>query len=94
MLTPRFELSQDNEFIILVIHAPYAKVSEAEFDIENENVCFYSKPYYLRLHLPSRVVDEDDRNEATYDVDKGTFTAKIAKENKGLFNNFIVIVLL
>ena len=83
MLTPRFELSQDDEFIILVIHAPYAKVAEAEFHIEDENVCFYSKPYYLRLHLPKRVKDDDDENVARYDVDKGTFTAKIAKENKG-----------
>ncbi|KAK7111466.1 protein SHQ1 homolog [Littorina saxatilis] len=83
MLTPRFELSQDDDFIILVIHAPYAKVAETEFHIQDEIVCFYSKPYYLRLHLPNRVLDEDDRNEATYDVDKGTFTAKIGKENKG-----------
>ena len=83
MITPRFELSQDDEFLILVIYAPYAKVAEAEFHIQDENVCFYSKPYYLRLHLPKRVKDDDDENVARYDVDKGTFTAKIAKENKG-----------
>ena len=85
MLTPLFEINQDDEFIILIIQAPYAKVAETEFHIQDDTVCFFSKPYYLRLHLPGKVVDDDDRNEATYNVDKGSFNAKIAKETKGEF---------
>nr|KAG5704890.1 hypothetical protein BaRGS_003873 [Batillaria attramentaria] len=82
MLTPRFELSQDDDFLILVIYAPFAKVSDTEFYIEGEEIRFYSKPYYLRLHLSKPVV-EDHRTEAKYDVDKGCFTAKIAKLRSG-----------
>ena len=84
MLTPRFELTQDDQHVFLTIIAPYAKVAEAEFHIEKENVCFFSKPYYLRLHLPGCVIDDDERNEAKYDVDKGTFTVKLAKEKDGM----------
>ncbi|KAL8577919.1 hypothetical protein ACOMHN_011915 [Nucella lapillus] len=82
MLTPKFELSQDEEFIILTIYAPYTNVADAQFHIEDEVVIFHSKPYYLRLHLPGRVLD-DEKNGATYDADKGTYTAKIGKETKG-----------
>ena len=76
-------MSQDDGFLTIIIYAPYAKVAESEFHIEDETVIFFSNPYYLRLHLPKRVRDDDDGNVARYDVDKGTFTAKIAKENRG-----------
>ncbi|XP_076452080.1 protein SHQ1 homolog [Babylonia areolata] len=82
MLTPKFDLSQDDSFITLIIYAPYTNVAEAQFHTEDQMIIFHSKPYYLRLHLPGRVLD-DDRNEAAYDVDKGTYTARIVKETKG-----------
>ena len=82
MITPKFEISQDEEFIFLKIYAPFTKISEAEFFIECDNICFYSKPYYLRLHLPGRLAD-DDKCEAKYDVENGLYTANITKETKG-----------
>lgn len=82
MLTPRFELSQDNDYLILSIHAPFAKVSDTEFYIENLEIRFYSKPYYLRLHLSNPVV-EDGREEVKYEADRYCFTAKIPKQNSG-----------
>ena len=82
MLTPKFELSQDEEFIILIVHAPYTNVAKARFYSEEDVIVFYSKPYYLRLHLPKQVLHHK-RNVAEYDVDKGTYTARILKENKG-----------
>ncbi|PVD38054.1 hypothetical protein C0Q70_00664 [Pomacea canaliculata] len=82
MLTPRFELSQDDEYLFLQIHAPFAKVSDTEFFIEDLEIRFFSTPYYLRLHLPKPVI-EDGRASVKYDVDKGMFTAKIPKLNSG-----------
>ena len=49
MITPRFELQQDDEFIIITVKAPYTKVPDTEIYMEGTDFIFSSKPYYLRL---------------------------------------------
>ncbi|KAH0630246.1 hypothetical protein JD844_013041, partial [Phrynosoma platyrhinos] len=66
MITPAFELSQDPDFLTITIRVPYARVSEFDVYFEGMEFKFYAKPYFLRLVLPGRIV-EDGREKATYD---------------------------
>ncbi|NXP49912.1 SHQ1 protein, partial [Heliornis fulica] len=84
MITPAFELTQDPDFLTIVIKVPYARVSEFDVYFEGEDFKFYAKPYFLRLTLPGRVV-EDGREKASYNTDKGTFTIQLPKEIPGQY---------
>ncbi|XP_066470893.1 protein SHQ1 homolog [Tiliqua scincoides] len=81
MITPAFELSQDSGFLTIVIKVPYARVSEFDVYFEGKEFKFYAKPYFLRLALPGKIV-EDGREKASYD-DKGVFTIHLPKETPG-----------
>ncbi|NWH73206.1 SHQ1 protein, partial [Piaya cayana] len=83
MITPAFELTQDPDFLTVIIRVPYAKASEFDVYFEGEDFKFYAKPYFL-LTLPGRIV-EDGREKASYDADKGTFTIKLPKETPGQY---------
>lgn len=48
MLTPKFEVQQDEVFVTVKIFAPYAQITDAEVSITEEIFTFYSSPYYLR----------------------------------------------
>ncbi|XP_041080452.1 protein SHQ1 homolog isoform X2 [Polyodon spathula] len=82
MITPAFELSQEQHFLTITIHVPYARASEFDLYIDGEDFKLYAKPYFLRLTLPGRIV-EDGREKASFDVDKGLFTIRIPKETPG-----------
>ncbi|XP_026068988.1 protein SHQ1 homolog [Carassius auratus] len=82
MITPAFELSQDADFLTIVIRVPYTRTSEFDIYIQGEDFKFYAKPYFLRLTLPGRIV-EDGREKASFDIDKGLFTLHVPKETPG-----------
>lgn len=82
MLTPAFELRQDDDFLIVEIKAPYSKISEAEIYFHEEEFTFYSKPYYLRLHLPGKVV-ENGHETAKYISDNGLYVVHMPKQSPG-----------
>ncbi|XP_065605960.1 protein SHQ1 homolog [Cyrtonyx montezumae] len=84
MITPDFELSQDPDFLTIIIRVPHARLSELDLFFEGEDFKFYAKPYFLRLTLPGRVV-ENGREKASYDTDKGTFTIQLPKESPGQY---------
>ncbi|XP_010214371.1 PREDICTED: protein SHQ1 homolog [Tinamus guttatus] len=84
MITPAFELSQDPDFLKIIIKIPYARASEFDVYFEGEDFKFYAKPYFLRLTLPGRVV-EDGREKASYNTDEGTFTIQLPKEIPGQY---------
>ena len=48
MLTPRFELSQTDSQVTVIVHAPYANIKDTEVYVEGTDFRFYSTPYYLR----------------------------------------------
>ncbi|XP_072928491.1 protein SHQ1 homolog isoform X1 [Hemitrygon akajei] len=79
MITPNFELSQDANFLTIIIHIPYAKINEVDLYIDGVDFKFYVKPYFLRLTLPGKIV-EDGRETASYDADAGIFTIKVPKQ--------------
>ncbi|XP_073974072.1 protein SHQ1 homolog isoform X1 [Rhodnius prolixus] len=78
MLTPNFNLSQTEREICLVIRAPLANIAKTELVVNRNLIFFYSSPYYLRLHLPGELVD-DENQTGKYDSDKGEFTFILKK---------------
>nr|XP_006972650.2 protein SHQ1 homolog isoform X2 [Peromyscus maniculatus bairdii] len=82
MLTPAFELSQDRDFLTVAIRVPHARVSEFDVYFEGVDFKFYAKPYFLRLTLPGRIV-ENGGEQGSYDADKGIFTIRLPKETPG-----------
>ncbi|KAK6176745.1 hypothetical protein SNE40_014986 [Patella caerulea] len=82
MLTPAFEIHQDNDFLFFYIKAPYTKISDTEIFIEDNEFKFFSKPYFLRLNLPGQLI-EDGRETAIYDSNKGHITIKVPKKTQG-----------
>ncbi|XP_007945522.1 protein SHQ1 homolog [Orycteropus afer afer] len=82
MLTPVFELTQDPDFLTVAIRVPYARVSEFDVYFEGVDFKFYAKPYFLRLTLPGRVI-ENGSEQGSYDADKGIFTIRLPKETPG-----------
>ncbi|XP_013084553.2 protein SHQ1 homolog [Biomphalaria glabrata] len=81
MLTPKFSLTQDSEFIYIHIHAPYIRLSEAECFVDDDEFRFYANPYYLRLHFPGKI-QEDEKSTSKYDVDTGQLTVRVTKQTK------------
>lgn len=82
MLTPRFKISQDERHIYINVHAPYTNIGETEIDVDGENFLFVSSPYFLRLRLPGRII-ENDRSKGSYTCDSGDFNLTFDKENVG-----------
>ncbi|CAJ0952291.1 unnamed protein product, partial [Mesorhabditis belari] len=82
MLTPIFEIEQEENNLIIKIHARYAKISDTEVEYCDDLFVFSSKPYYLRIHLPKQVLD-DETGWAKYDADAGIFTICVPKKIKG-----------
>lgn len=82
MITPQFHLAQDDEFLYIKIDALLAKISDTEIFVDDDEFCFYSTPYYLRLHLPGSIV-EDNQSSCTYE--EGKFSLKFTKKNYAEF---------
>nr|XP_019572612.1 PREDICTED: protein SHQ1 homolog isoform X3 [Rhinolophus sinicus] len=82
MLTPAFDLSQDPDFLTIAIRVPYARVSEFDVYFKGVDFKFYAKPYFLRLTLPGRII-ENGSERGSYDADKGLFTIQLPKETPG-----------
>ncbi|XP_063629559.1 protein SHQ1 homolog [Cydia splendana] len=82
MLTPRFKLTQDDNHVYITVHAPYTNIGDTEIDVDGENFLFVSSPYFLRLRLPGRIV-ENDHSKGSYTCDSGDFLLTFDKENPG-----------
>ena len=55
MLTPRFSLDQCEDHLTVKIYAPFTNVADTEVFFDEQDFRFYSRPYFLRLHLPAQV---------------------------------------
>ncbi|KAL0114988.1 hypothetical protein PUN28_010509 [Cardiocondyla obscurior] len=94
MLTPRFEITQTEAEVTIIVHAPYANIKDAEVYVEGTDFRFYCTPYYLRLQLPGEI-EENDSSSGAYDCEKGDFTLRFSKVNKGeQFENLEMITTL
>lgn len=79
MLTPRFKLTQDDKHVFINVHAPYTNIGDTEIDVDGDNFLFVSSPYFLRLRLPGRIVDNDS-SKGSYSCDSGDFSLTFDKE--------------
>lgn len=82
MLTPRFKLTQDENHVFITVHAPYTNIGDTEIDVDGEHFLFVSSPYFLRLRLPGRIVDNDS-SKGSYICDSGDFNLTFDKETPG-----------
>jgi len=82
MLTPRFSLDQAEDFLTVRIFAPFTNVADTEVFFDELDFRFYSRPYFLRLHLPAPV-EETDEAQAHYDADTKSFVVQVPKKVKG-----------
>ncbi|KAK9458941.1 SHQ1 protein-domain-containing protein [Lipomyces oligophaga] len=82
MITPQFSVKQDDEYVYIDIKIVHLKAQNAELQAEGDVFRFSLPPYYLRLHLPGNIVD-DDRATASLDVGKSHLAVRFAKETPG-----------
>ncbi|NXK47387.1 SHQ1 protein, partial [Chauna torquata] len=104
MITPAFELSQDPDFLTIIIKVPYARASEFDLYFEGEDFKFYAKPYFLRQVVEAfkklcisffahRLtlpgrIVEDGREKASYNTDEGIRTFTIRLPKKSPGQHF------
>ena len=50
--------------------------------MDEDEFRFYSKPYYLRLHLPGEVIENEDAS-ASWEAESNSFVVKCPKKNEG-----------
>jgi protein SHQ1 len=82
MITPRFELSQDVDFVHVHISMPHLRAEDGEFYVDGHEFKFYLRPYFLRLTFQQRLV-EDGREGASYDAGSGLLSVRLPKEVPG-----------
>ena len=78
MIIPQFSLTQDENFLIIVIRVPYVKISKAEFYIEKNGFKFYLKPYSLSLTFAQSLKEVEYPEHASYDHN----TCKVDKRGR------------
>ncbi|KAK6023622.1 Ulp1 protease family, catalytic domain protein [Ostertagia ostertagi] len=61
---------QNDKWLTFIIRAPYAKIADTEIEYGDDIFMFSAPPYYLRVHLPREVVD-DNTGTAKYDSTLG-----------------------
>lgn len=83
MITPRFSITQDDEFVFLKIFISNIRFNAMglEVVIQENMIIFHLSPYYLRLRFPHELVD-DERSTALYDSKSECINVKIGKLNK------------
>lgn len=82
MITPRFSLSQDDNTVSIIIRAPYCSLNELDVSVDENVFLFTCMPYYLRLHLPGKLEDNDS-SKSSFNSDTGEFTFQYKKFNSG-----------
>jgi len=82
MITPQFEVRQDDGFVYVDIRAPYIKASHIQFEVAENVFVFSLPPYYLRLRFP-RAIKEDEFMTSSYDLNKAVVHCKVSKMHKG-----------
>ncbi|CAM9202978.1 unnamed protein product, partial [Choristocarpus tenellus] len=86
-VTPKFHVTQTDDFVLVSMHVPHVRIANAETYIDCREFTFYCKPYLLKLNFPHDLVDDEDRCRAVFDPneDGGTITAHLPKAEPGLY---------
>lgn len=81
MITPEFELSQDEAYVSVKIKVPYVKISNAEMVLDENDFTFLLQPYYLKLSFKQAFVGNDKIHSAIYDHNTQFITVQLEKLN-------------
>lgn len=86
MLTPRFELKQDDEFVYITVFISNIRFSAAaiEMVVNDEVFVFSLPPYYLRLRFPKPLVETEDAT-SQFVPNEECIKIRVPKLNKGEF---------
>jgi protein SHQ1 len=85
MITPLFEVSQDDKYVVLEIRVPYMKASTFDYYIIGAEFKFFAKPYFLRLTFPHPLDEEGGHERLAYDISNGILTVHLPKATPGQF---------
>ncbi|CAI2369515.1 unnamed protein product [Moneuplotes crassus] len=83
MVTPVFRIDQDDNMLYIIMIVKYAKISNAEFEILDNNFRFYLKPYSLNLTFSGKLKETGEENKSEYDIEKHQLKCQIEKMTKG-----------
>ncbi|KAK5779244.1 hypothetical protein RI543_003132 [Arxiozyma heterogenica] len=88
MITPQFDIEQDDEFLIIKIRISNIRFSSncVEININGNMLIFHLSPYYLRLRFDHNLVD-DERAIAKFLPGESKILIKAPKANNGEFFN-------
>ncbi|TDL27559.1 SHQ1-domain-containing protein [Rickenella mellea] len=82
MITPTFSCSQSTTSVTVNIYVPAVRASDVEIHVDGTLLSVHVNPYFLRLTLPGRVL-EDDASDAEYDPSSGYLKVTLTKEESG-----------
>ncbi|KAK9450995.1 SHQ1 protein-domain-containing protein [Limtongia smithiae] len=82
MITPHFVVRQDDEYVYIDLKVTHLRAQNVELRADDDIFVFSLPPYYLRLHLPGNILD-DDRASAEFDLAASTLHVKFPKETPG-----------
>ncbi|OEJ88426.1 Protein SHQ1 [Hanseniaspora osmophila] len=86
MITPRFQITQDEEslFIKITVASIRFNASSLEINVDENLFIFHLSPYYLRLRFDHPLIDDEDHPaSAEYKLKDECIDLKIPKLNKG-----------
>ncbi|KAI8915548.1 SHQ1 protein-domain-containing protein [Gorgonomyces haynaldii] len=84
MITPLFEITQNQTHLFIKIKCPYIKQQELETMVNENEFRFYCKPYFLRLEFQKKLQEE---SRLVYDADQMVCEVDILKQEQGEFTD-------
>lgn len=94
MIIPRFHLTQNDESVTLNIYAKYVDISNLSFDVIEDAIEFFCKPYYLRLKLPGNIESEPISSKYVCEDSEFIFVLKKTEVGKHFKNLSLINSLL
>ena len=75
MLIPKFSITQNDEFIIILIKLPYVKIGNVEFYVDRNNFKLFLHPYLLDINFPENLLpmEEEGIHSGSYDYNTCNF---------------------
>jgi len=83
MLTPSFEVDQDESHVLLRIYVPYVRMQGMDFLVVDNVLRFHCKPYFLRLTFEDKLHDQEDLHTGDYNFETGWLLLRLAKATPG-----------
>ncbi|ODV90354.1 hypothetical protein CANCADRAFT_2082 [Tortispora caseinolytica NRRL Y-17796] len=81
MITPRFDVSQDDLNVYVNVKATALRSADVELDVTDNLLVFHYAPYYLRLRFPGDLVGDDVK--ASYNLSTSVLAIVAPKKTPG-----------